>query len=876
MDFMKIISSNIFLYNVTDESAKSYIKSPFSSQSILNIQNDDNYCFLYSILAYFYYETEKTHRYRSSIYKKYIDFKNQTAKLPKEKTLNFKDIKFPFKYEDVPKFEKLNQFLSVNVFGIKEFTEDEIEPITKMSKEEKEHNIDLLLLTNETNSHYILITKLANLLKNKKHKNHRFVCRNCLNLFVTEEAKNNHSNQCKNNSSQRIKLPENKDYEFNKHYMKSKIPFLMEFDFESTLIKLPTCRPSEKNSFEHKTEKHIANSFYINLHSEHKNIIKSQSFSFISRDSDKVLNEFMKVINDLSLRFNKIFKINEQMIISEEEENQFQSTNNCMYCNKVFEDDKVRDHCHFTGKYRGASCYICNLEEGKNRKFVPIYCHNLSGYDANLIIETLAKNQNQYQRLKPLANSEEKYISFQFGKLRFLDSYKFFLKSLDDVSKSMKDEDFILTRKEFPEDEKFNLLRKKGIYPYEYIDDYSKFNEIQLPSKESFYSKLRQEGISDKDYSHAQKVWETFKCEKLEDYHMLYLKSDVLLLHDCIMNFRDVIYKNYGIDMCYHYTTPGLTWDCGFKYTKKKIELLQDVDMLLMFENMIRGGFSGTLGERHIKANNKYLPEYDNTKKSNYIMYFDENNLYGWSMSQPLPTGNFKWKNEEYYKSGKPCIVEVDLEYPKDIQMKTRKYPLMPYNRSIGIDELSEYQNQILSKLNEKNPKDQKLILDLHDKNKYIVYYKTLKFYETMGIKIKKIHRTISFDEEAWLKKYIDNNTENRKRATCDFEKDIWKLLNNSFYGKTVENQRNRMSVKFSNEEKETKRLISKTNFTSCKIFNDYVLIRRKNKTVYLNKPIYLGACILDLSKLLMYEFYYNIINKQWPLNELIYSDSVN
>ena len=89
-----------------------------------------------------------------------------------------------------------------------------------------------------------------------------------------------------------------------------------------------------------------------------------------------------------------------------------------------------------------------------------------------------------------------------------------------------------------------------------------------------------------------------------------------------------------------------------------------------------------------------------------------------------------------------------------------------------------------------------------------------------------------------------------------------------------MENQRNRMSVKFSNEEKETKRLISKTNFTSCKIFDDYVLIRRKDKTVYLNKPIYLGACILDLSKLLMYEFYYNIINKQWPLNELIYSDT--
>ena len=137
----------------------------------MNIENyDDDKCFLYSILAYFYYDIKKTHRTRPSIYKKHIDFKNQTAELPDGKTLNFKDIKFPFKYEDIPKFEKLNQFLTVNVFGIKEFTKDEIEPITKMSKEEKEHNIDLLLITNETNSHYILITKLHNLLKKKNIK----------------------------------------------------------------------------------------------------------------------------------------------------------------------------------------------------------------------------------------------------------------------------------------------------------------------------------------------------------------------------------------------------------------------------------------------------------------------------------------------------------------------------------------------------------------------------------------------------------------------------------------------------------------------------------------------------------------------------------
>ena len=138
--------------------------------------------------------------------------------------------------------------------------------------------------------------------------------------------------QCKKNSSQRIKLPENKDYEFKKHYMKSKIPFLIEFDFESTLTKLQTCYPNENKSYEHKTKKHIAISFYINLHSEHQDNIKSQSYSFISNNPEEVLNEFMKVINNLSHEFNKIFIIEKKIIISEEEQQQFILSINCMYC----------------------------------------------------------------------------------------------------------------------------------------------------------------------------------------------------------------------------------------------------------------------------------------------------------------------------------------------------------------------------------------------------------------------------------------------------------------------------------------------------------------------------------------------------------------
>ena len=142
--------------------------------------------------------------------------------------------------------------------------------------------------------------------------------------------------------------------------------------------------------------------------------------------------------------------------------------------------------------------------------------------------------------------------------------------------------------------------------------------------------------------------------------------------------FKRVIYNQYEIDPSYSYATAGLTWCCGLKYTKIKLETLQDIDMILMFESQIRGGYSGCLGSRHIKVNNKYMKNYDIEKPSNYLIYYDVNNLYGWSMIQQLPIGNFRWEDEKYYKTNKPCIVEVDLEYNEETKMKTYKYPLMP------------------------------------------------------------------------------------------------------------------------------------------------------------------------------------------------------
>ena len=197
--------------------------------------------------------------------------------------------------------------------------------------------------------------------------------------------------------------------------------------------------------------------------------------------------------------------------------------------------------------------------------------------------------------------------------------------------------------KRYDADNKISLLTKNGIYPYEYMDSPEKLKETQLPSKEAFYSRLNDEGISDENYTHARKVWKTFEMKNIEDYHNLYNQVDVLLLADVFENFRDICIKNYNLDPAHYYTAPGLAWDAALKVTKVEIELLSDMDMLLMVEKGIRGGVS-MISNRYGKANNKYMGDkFVASELSKCIAYLDANNLYGWAMSKPLPTHGFKW-----------------------------------------------------------------------------------------------------------------------------------------------------------------------------------------------------------------------------------------
>ena len=372
--------------------------------------------------------------------------------------------------------------------------------------------------------------------------------------------------------------------------------------------------------------------------------------------------------------------------------------------------------------------------------------------------------------------------------------------------------------------DKLELLTRKGVYPYEYMDSPERLKETQLPPKEAFYSRLNDEGISDEDYAHAQKVWETFEMKNLEDYHNLYNQVDVLLLADVFENFRDICIKNYKLDPAHYYTAPGLAWDAALKVTEVELELLSDIDMLLMVEKGIRGGVS-MISNRYGKANNKYMGnKFVASKLSKYIAYLDANNLYGWAISKPLPTHGFKWMTVSELETWEKhsCILEVDLEYSRSLHDLHSDYPLAP--EQIEVNKVN------------------KLIPNLWNKKKYVIHYENLKQYLSLGLRLTHIHRGIKFEESQWLKKYITLNTDLRTVAKTEFEKDFFKLLNVSVFGKTMENIRKRVDIKLVNNKKQAEKLSAKLNFYHCNIFReDLVAIHMKKTELKFNKPVYLG-----------------------------------
>ena len=333
----------------------------------------------------------------------------------------------------------------------------------------------------------------------------------------------------------------------------------------------------------------------------------------------------------------------------------YKRVSKCRICFKPFnfKDPKVRDHCHYIGKYRGPAHTPCNLRH-KIPSYIPVVFHNLSGYDAHLIIKELGKHSSD---IEVIAKNKEDYVTFllkvavdrytdkngdEKDKTRFIDSFKLMVSSLDSLTSNLVRGSRKLFGFEDYSKLQYNLLTRKGVYPYEYVSSWDKFEETQLPPIEAFYSNFNMSNVSEGDYEHVQRVWKEFRIRSLGEYHDLYLRTDVILLANVFEAFRDTCLEHYSLNPAHFYTSPGLAWKACLKKPGIRLELLTDPYMLLMFERGIRGGITQVV-HRYATVNNPYMgDEFDPDECTSYLQYLDANNLYGWAMSQLLPTGGFR------------------------------------------------------------------------------------------------------------------------------------------------------------------------------------------------------------------------------------------
>ena len=610
---------------------------------------------------------------------------------------------------------------------------------------------------------------------------------------------------------------------------------------------------------------------------------------------------------------------NNDIIMTEENKQDFENDNICRYCEKYIEINKVRDQCHLTGNYRGPAHNECNLQvKQKDSNFITISRHNFSNYDCHMFFKTLVDRNKDNVKFEIIPKTDEKYISVKYGSIKFIDTYRFLSSSLDKLVKTLVDKshktlknlnkevvgddkilniinelenmidkakrnksisdlkktypdkineleeafldyigenDLKLLKTEFPDKWRY-LIKKLAYENFNSIEDYNK--PVNNLENKDFLSKLKNKCPDDIEINRTREIIKKFDIKDGKELTELYCKSDVLLLTCVFEKFIKVSQIELGISPLYFVSLPGYTWTCGLKYTNIRLQTLQYKELILLLENGIRGRLSGVMGNRYVKSD-------ENTS----ITYFDATNLYDFGMSQPFPYDNIKFETdnvclEEMLNTSDDndigYFLEVDLDYPYNIRQKIRYFPFCPENKTVSKIDFGPYMKSIMP---ENYVSHKKLICEWTDERNYLIHYRMLKFYVRHGMKIKEVHKVISFKQNKWLEKYIDFNTQQRNQAVNDFEKDFYKLLNIAFYGKTMENVRNRCKIKIIERDNYNKilRWQRKLTFNGiCKIFSNFDSYLEKKHEILMDKPIYLGFTILELSKLYMYETYYDTL----------------
>jgi len=866
----------------------SYVDTPawlYRKHAVINVKCRDRVdCFRFAVLSALFPVRQHSDRLSS-----YIQHEN---------VIDCSGLQFPLEPKQIRVFEKNNPAIGIHCLAYNEENKSFSVLYLSSDMHNRQHKISLLLLDSPDGKrkHYVWIKNLSRLIHSKYTKKcGRHVCLSCLQAFTSQRVLEDHSRMCLAHAPQQCEYPqgEKAKLKFESHHFEFPFDFYLVADFECILKPPDEDFESQQQQVIHN---HVPSGFCVHRVSAHEDY-QTSPFTY---SGNNVMKTFFDHVFYQAKSINDILSRNVPMRpLTATEQAEHDQASICRNCNTNFspQNPKTHHHSHVTGQYLFPACNNCNLAlkprkckfssksesdgegDGGGRYMVPLIFHNLSGYDGHFVLQYFRKEYTEYTKkngevsyadIGVIPLNGERNLLLTIGNVVFIDSFQFLATSLDNLVKIMRKsglQDFVQTSRHFGENEMFY---QKGSYPYDYVSDESKFNDTTLPPKSAFYNRLTDEDISDDEYERAQKIWSHFSMTSLRQYHDFYLTLDVLLLADVFEKFRRTMLKSHGLDCLHFPSLPSMTWQMALKVTGVELELVTDSNIYLMIESAIRGGLS-FVSQRHAKANFPGMYNYRSDLPTSFLLYLDCNSLYSTCQTYSLPVGDFKFLSERELAdfdvasvsadSETGYFVECDLRYPAHLHDAHNAYPLAPEHLRIDEEMLSDTLRWMMDEIGVVHKPCTKLVSNLCDKSNYVAHYRCLQFYLKHGLELTKIHRVVSFAQRPFMQPFIKYCNEGRKNAESDFESGLYKLLANAFYGKTVENIRKRTNVRLISDPDKFVRAVGKANYKRSAIINpDLVMLESARTKIVMSKPIAVGCAILEIAKLIMYEFYYDCL----------------
>ena len=796
---------------------------------------------------------------------------------PYIQSLNLNGIGFPLMDREIPIFEKNNPEISIMLYSLKN---NKVDGILYKPKVFKPKHINLLYLTSGLKHHYVWIKTLSRLISSQLNSRSTVItCKMCLSHFKSSKAFDLHNAiGC---DQQRVIMPKEGEQLKFKHLSSKQVhPFVIYADMEAILKPyFGPDRGDSNTSYTERSQLHVPCSYAYTISSivddsRLSNVRLYRGQDCISHFVDSLLND-VNYITDAYLDKIKPMESISDWYNRENSEHVRKREQTCYVCNVDLKNDDVIvwDHDHVTGCIRGKCHSSCNILV-RSPRFIPLFFHNLS-YDSHFFIEELAKRD---LRLTCLPLTKENFISLSAHlksripkkrgiEIRILDSFRFLAAPLAILAKSLGE------CKSFQKFQQANFPHsqllanpQKQFFCYDYVDSFERLNEKTFPSKEKFFNKLTNESVTDENYAHAKKVFDDLVKGDLGDYYDLYLTIDCLLLQDCMSNFRDTMIQEMGLDPVFFFTLPSFSFNaCLNMLPSKGINLVSDQSIASLIKGAIRGGITSSM-LRYSEANNKYLKNgFDASKEEIYHAYIDVNNLYGKVLLDGfLPTSDYAWVEDanelklissiEFISniavdSPWGYIYQVDVDVDPNLHDFFNCFPFLPEH--VAMEGM------------------RKLVPNLYNKKFYVTHYRNLQQAIKYGLTLVKVHRVIKFKQTQLVQPYISGCSAKRQRDGNDeFQKKLWKDLINIIFGRflmgdkqTIVKLTKKWEAVGRGNHNDAQRLLRDPLFHSFSICNDNLVAIQMKKLFVDNRRCYLqGFTILELSKVIMYDFFYGVL----------------